>query len=146
MKEDKDICVFCKILDGKIESSVVYEDELVTAIMDIQPINSGHILIFPKEHISYIGSLSEELGAHLFKIGMRINAALRNSDIKCEGVDYFLADGESAGQEVFHTHLHVFPRYKEDGFGFTFNSKYTQRPDRNELNEIANKIRTLIKI
>ena len=53
----------------------------------------------------------------MFSMGMRVAAALRASDIQCEGVNFFLADGEAAGQEIFHAHLHVFPRFKGDGFG-----------------------------
>ncbi len=146
MKEDKNNCVFCKILEGKLESSIVYEDDLAVALMDIQPINPGHILVIPRQHLSYIAELNEELGAHLFKIGMRINNALRKSDLKCEGVDYFLADGEAAGQEVFHSHLHVFPRFENDGFGFRFNSNYTKLPARSELDLIAEKIRRIIEV
>jgi histidine triad (HIT) family protein len=144
MKKDKDTCIFCKILRGELESSMVYEDEKVAAFMDVQPINPGHLLIIPKEHISYISELNEELGAHIFKVGMRINKALRNTDLRCEGVDYFLADGEAAGQEVFHTHLHVFPRYANDGFGFRFSPDYHYMSPREALNAAAEKIKAAL--
>jgi histidine triad (HIT) family protein len=61
--------------------------------------------------------------------------------VKCEGVNFFLADGEAAGQEVFHVHLHVFPRYSGDGFGLKLPADYHERPLREELNEIAQRIR-----
>ena len=144
MKEDKDICIFCKILEGKSESSIVYEDELSIAIMDIQPVNPGHILVIPKEHIPYINDSHQNIGAHLFKIGIQINTALLKSNVRCEGVDYLLANGEAAGQEVFHAHLHIIPRFEKDGFGFKFHDKYHIRPERQELNNIASEIKTLL--
>jgi histidine triad (HIT) family protein len=74
----------------------VYEDEVALAFLDIQPVNPGHTLIIPKRHAAFLGDLDEATGAHLFKIAMRIVAALRRSDIRCEGVNLFLADGEAA--------------------------------------------------
>ncbi len=145
MKEAKENCIFCKILTGQLESSVVYEDEVCIAFMDIQPVNPGHILVIPKKHIPYLDGVDADTGGHLFKVGMQINKALRKvSDIKCEGVNYFLADGEAAMQEVFHTHLHVFPRFKNDGFGLTFGKHYTNLPARAELDKIAEAVRKVI--
>lgn len=140
-KENKENCVFCKIIQGIYDSSKVYEDDLCLAFMDIQPVNEGHILIIPKEHIPYIEGLNEDVGSHLFKVGMRVNKALRKTNIRCEGINYFLSDGEAAMQEVFHTHLHVFPRYKEDGFGLKFSDKYFNKTSREELNQIAEEIK-----
>ena len=72
---------------------------------------------------------------------MHIAKGIRQSEIKCEGVNLFLADGEAAFQDVFHVHLHVIPRFKEDGFGLKFPSTYDSKPERKELNEIAKRIR-----
>jgi diadenosine tetraphosphate (Ap4A) HIT family hydrolase len=71
--------------------------------------------------------------------------ALRKSLVKCEGVNLFLADGEAAGQEVFHTHLHVVPRYVGDGFALKLPPGYQNRPERSELDSIASNIRTLLQ-
>ena len=76
----------------------------------------------------------------MFKTAMKLSRALRASGIKCDGVNLFLADGEAAGQDVFHVHLHVIPRFVDDGFGFKFDESYWTLPTREELNEIANKI------
>lgn len=143
MKEDQKNCIFCKILKGDLEVSMLYEDDQCAAFMDIQPINPGHALVIPKEHIPYTEGLDEELGAHLFKIGLRINKALRSvKSIRCEGVNYFLADGEAALQEIFHTHLHIFPRFTGDGFGLRYGEMYDQLPPRNELDSLAKEIRS----
>jgi histidine triad (HIT) family protein len=138
-------CVFCKIIDGTYTNSNIYEDKDIIAFMDIQPVNTGHILVVPKKHVELIADLDDETSAKMFTIAKRINKALRKSDIKLEGINYFLADGEAAGQEVAHAHLHIFPRYKGDGFGLTFSDSYRKvLPERNELNEIAERIKQLL--
>jgi histidine triad (HIT) family protein len=120
---------------------VVYDDDEVLGFLDIQPVNPGHTLIIPKKHTAYLSELDEETGGHMLKVAMRIDAALRRSGIKCEGVNLHLADGEAAFQEVFHVHLHVIPRFKGDGFGLRFGPRYGSRPDRRELEDTATKIR-----
>ena len=113
--------------------------------MDIQPVNPGHLLVIPHRHSAYLADLSEEEGAQMFRVARRLAAALRLSGVKSEGVNLFLADGEAAGQEVFHVHLHVFPRYGGDGFGLKFPRRYFQKPGREELNEAAEKIRRALE-
>lgn len=134
-------CIFCKIIRGEIPCSKVYEDESVLAFMDIKPVNKGHVLVIPKEHAELITELDDDTVAQMIVIANKVNAAIRRSGIRTEGVNYFLADGEAAGQEVFHTHLHVFPRYHKDGFGLRFSDDYSQLPPREELDEDAEKIR-----
>jgi len=134
-------CVFCRIVKGVAPASVVYSNEKVMALMDIQPVNQGHVLIIPKTHATYLSDLGEEIGSHMFKIAMRVSQALRESGVKCEGIDLFLADGEVAGQEIFHVHMHVIPRFKGDGFGIKFGSNYGARPERRELDSVAKKIK-----
>ena len=134
-------CVFCKLISGELEVSVIYQDELCFAMMDIQPVTSGHALVVPRRHAPYLADLDEEDGAQMFRVAQRVAAALRKSGVKCEGVNFFLADGEAAGQEVFHVHLHVFPRYSGDGFGLKLPADYQDRPPRAELNQIAQNIR-----
>ncbi len=134
-------CIFCEILEGRVEGSIVYKDEKVTALMDIQPVNPGHVLVIPNTHASDLSGLDEEVGTHLFRIGMRLDRALRRSKVNCEGVNFLLADGEAAGQEVFHVHLHVFPRFKEDGFGLRFGPNYHVKPSRETLNKVAEQIK-----
>jgi len=134
-------CTFCEILAGKLPSSMVYQDECCSAFMDIQPVNTGHVLVIPNHHAASLAELDEEAGGHMFIVGQRVAQALRQSGLKCEGVDLFLADGEAAGQEVFHVHLHVFPRYRGDGFGFRFGPDYRNSPSRAGLDMVAEIIR-----
>jgi histidine triad (HIT) family protein len=140
MKEERE-CIFCNIINGKSEASVVYEDDNAIAIMDIQPVNPGHVLIIPKTHLPFINEANNDTGEYMFKIGLKVAAALKKSGLQCEGVNYLLADGEAAGQEVFHAHLHVFPRFKNDGFGFRFTESYYTLPPREKLNSIAEEIK-----
>jgi histidine triad (HIT) family protein len=124
---------------------MVYSDGLVCAFMDIQPVNPGHVLVIPREHHERLSDLPEETGASLFRAGQRIAGALGRSGIRCEGTDFFLADGEAAWQEVFHIHLHVFPRFADDGFGLRFAQRYYTRPPRAELEEVASLIRNCLE-
>ena len=139
-------CIFCKILSGELESSIVYQDAYCTSFMDIQPVNPGHVLVIPNRHAAHLADLKQEEGAQIFRVAQRLAATLRLSGVKCEGVNFFLADGETAMQEVFHVHLHVFPRYRGDGFGLKFGPGYLEKPERAELEAIAGKLRPALKV
>jgi len=135
---DEGPCAFCDIIAGRLESSRVYEDERVVAFMDIMPITRGHLLIVPRMHVHSLQALDEELGAHAFRVGHRLAKALYQSDVPCEGVNMFLADGEAAFQEVFHVHLHVIPRTSGDGF--RIQADWRKR-NRAELDATAQEVR-----
>ncbi len=134
-------CVFCNIVAGELPASIVYEDETCTAFMDIQPVNPGHVLVTPNAHASMLADLDPETGGQLFRVAQRIAQAMRESGIRCEGINLFLADGSAAGQDVFHVHLHVIPRHRSDGFGFRFGPDYGKRPPRVELDRQATQLR-----
>lgn len=140
---EKCACIICKLLDGSEPASFVYRDDRGAAFMDIQPVNPGHVLIVPNEHAPFMGDLDPETAAHLMRIAHRLTAALRMSGLRCEGVNLFLADGEAAMQEVFHVHLHVFPRYRGDGFGLRFRPDYVRRP-REELDVAARQLQQVL--
>ena len=117
-------CVFCAIIAGAAPASFVHRDDRCVAFMDLRPINPGHLLVVPRTHASALADLSADDAAHLMRVAHGLAAALRSSGLRCEGVNLFYADGEAAGQEVFHAHLHVFPRHAGDGFGLTFGPHY----------------------
>lgn len=135
-------CILCKLAKKEAPVSVIYEDDFVIAFMDIKPVNIGHCLVIPKEHLVYIADMDEETGAHLFKITMRVAEAVRRSGVKCDGINLFLADGESAGQEVFHLHMHIIPRFKDDKF--IVDADWSLKPTRDELNEVAEDIESQV--
>jgi histidine triad (HIT) family protein len=143
---NKNDCVICKLVSRELEVSVIHEDDRCVALMDIQPINPGHALVVSRTHAPHLADLDKEEGAQIFRVAQSVAAALRKCGVKCEGVNFFLADGVAAGQEVFHVHLHVFPRYSGDGFGLTLPADYQQRPPREELNEIAQSMRAVLKV
>ncbi len=134
-------CVFCSIVNGELPASIVHSDDEVMAFMDIQPVNPGHVLVIPMAHAAHLADLDPQTGARMFVVAMQVAEGLRRSGLKCEGVNLILADGEAAFQDVFHVHLHVIPRFKGDGFGFTFDEGYPTLPERRELEEAAVRIR-----
>ncbi len=133
-------CVFCRIIAGELEASIVHEDERTLAFLDIQPLTPGHLLVVPRQHASSLAELDPHDGTELFRIGQRAATALRASELLCEGVNFWLADGAAAGQDVFHAHLHVFPRFAGDGFGLRLPPGYAIRP-RDELDPAAQALR-----
>lgn len=134
-------CVFCRIIAGTEEASIVYEDERVVAFLDVLPINPGHTLIVPRRHGAYLKDMDPEDGGALFKAGMKIAAALRASEIQCEGINLLLNDGAEAGQRVFHSHLHVIPRIIGDSLRRDLNGDI---PLRSDLDAVAAKIRAVL--
>jgi histidine triad (HIT) family protein len=137
-------CVFCRIIAGQEEASFVYRDEKVAAFMDINPVNQGHILVVPNQHVGGLVELDGSLGGHMFMVGQRLAQALRRSGLRCEGVNLFMADGVAAGQTVFHSHLHVVPRNAGDGFGFRFPPSYGRATSRGELDSTAAKVKAAL--
>ena len=121
--------------------SFVYEDDQVVAFMDIQPVNTGHVLVVPRQHFAALGELPESIGARVFTVGQRLAAAIRRSGVRCEGVTLTLADGAAAGQEVMHCHLHVLPRFGGDTYHV---STSWSTPPRHELDAVAALIRAAL--
>jgi histidine triad (HIT) family protein len=110
-------CIFCEILAGKAPASFLYQDERVSAFMDIHPVNPGHLLVVPNSHAANLAGLDPIDGAGMFQVAQRLAAALRASGLHCDEVNLHLSDGRAAGQDVFHIHLHVIPRLAGDGAG-----------------------------
>ena len=137
-------CIFCKIITGEAPASIVYEDEICLAFLDIQPVTPGHVLVVPRQHAIGLAELPSEIGGHLFQVGQKISAALKMSRIRCEGINFFLADGAVAFQTVFHVHLHVIPRFPGDGFRLVFGPDYRNLPDRSDLDRLANDLKIVL--
>lgn len=138
-------CIFCDIVAGHAPASIVYRDQLVCAFMDIRPVNPGHLLVIPNAHAADLDELEPATGGRMFEVGQRLASALRVSGVRCEGINFFLADGESAGQEVLHAHLHVVPRFAGDGFGLHYGPDYGSPPDRSALQAVAAAVRNALK-
>ena len=120
-------CIFCRIIEGSLPASIVYEDGQAVAFMDIMPINPGHILVVPKTHAPELSNLDEDTGAHLFRVAMRLEKALRASGLPCEGTNLLQNNGAEAWQEVMHVHLHIIPRFRGDGVKVHFGQEQAPR-------------------
>jgi histidine triad (HIT) family protein len=134
-------CIFCDIVAGKSPASIVFRDETSMAFMDIRPVTPGHLLVIPLQHATDLSELAPQGGAVMFTAAHRLAGTLRQSGLKVEGVNLFLADGKIAGQQVFHVHLHVIPRFEADGFGMRLPPTYGHLPSREELDGNAKLIR-----
>ena len=134
-------CIFCKIVAGKLPSTKIFENESMVAFMDIQPITKGHILVIPKKHVELLTELEDSSVGRMFIMAKKVGTALKKSPLKCRGINYILADGVEAGQEIFHAHMHVIPRYRGDGFGLRMPERHDDETDQKKLENIAIKIR-----
>lgn len=111
MKDSK--CIFCKIANGEIPSKTLYEDEDFRVILDLAPATKGHALILPKKHYANLYELPQEMGAKVMALAQKMGAKMTEK-LGCDGLNLVQNNGEAAGQTVFHFHLHLIPRYKND--------------------------------
>ncbi|MDE5908703.1 MAG: HIT family protein [Lachnospiraceae bacterium] len=110
----QDNCIFCKIIAGKIPSHTLYEDEQFKVILDVGPATKGHALILPKQHYANLYELPEDTAADVMKLAKKMMKTMTDK-LKCDGFNLVQNNGEVAGQTVFHFHMHLIPRYKNDG-------------------------------
>lgn len=114
-------CVFCKIVSGEIPSYTVYEDDVVKAFLDISQTTPGHTLVVPKKHVPNIYAYDPDLAAAVFSRLPKIARAVRDSSPDIKGMNILINNGKVAYQSVFHSHIHLIPRYsRDDGFGLKF--------------------------
>lgn len=123
-------CAFCDLIRGAAEVSVCYEDSNALAFMDIQPVNAGHVLVVPRRHYESLADIPADLAMHLFEVAMKLEPAVRQVT-KAEGTNMIVSSGAAAGQDVFHYHVHVIPRYPDDPL------KLPWEPAPGDLDEIA---------
>ena len=120
------MCIFCDIIDHKIPSSVVYEDDKVLAILDIPQVTYGHTLVMPKKHVRNIIEADEETVTDCIKAAKKLAAQIV-TNTKANGVNVLTNCGEAAGQSVDHLHFHIIPRYDEnDAIDLKFNESKKQ--------------------
>lgn len=120
------MCIFCDIIDHKIPSSVVYEDDKVLAILDISQVTYGHTLVMPKKHVRNIIEADEETVTDCIKAAKKLAAQIV-TNTKANGVNVLTNCGEAAGQSVDHLHFHIIPRYDEnDAIDLKFNESKKQ--------------------
>ncbi len=114
MKDEN--CIFCKLANGEIPTSTLYEDEDFRVILDASPASKGHALILPKEHFTDLYELDDEIAAKALVLAKKMVTKLTDI-LGCDGYNIVQNNGEAAGQTVFHFHIHLIPRYKGDQVG-----------------------------
>jgi histidine triad (HIT) family protein len=146
MMQSENECVFCQIVAGEAEASLVYQDDLVTAFMDRYPVAQGHVLVIPNHHNELITGVQPGTIGRMFETGARVDQALRKAGFRCEAVSLYLADGAAAGQVVRHTHLHVVPRFAGDSCGLRLHLGPAPSLPRTVLHEHADSIRKVLQL
>lgn len=133
-------CVFCRILAGEFPSEILFENDRVVAILDINPIHFGHALVIPRVHYRDFLEVDPQCYASLLGAARTVTGALVKS-LNLEGFNLFSNNGRSAGQSVFHFHLHITPRYHDDDIRFVLKLKKYQS---GEMRQYADRIRSHI--
>lgn len=133
-------CRFCDIIEGRLDASFVFRNPRIVAFMDKFPISEGHLLIVPVEHYESIFEIPEELLAEVIKVARKISIATKSVLRNVTGVTILQNNGNSAGQKIFHFHIHVIPRTESVGDRTRFVSSRKQA-EKEPLDEIAAKIR-----
>ncbi len=131
-------CIFCKIIKGEIPCEKIYEDEIAFAFLDVHPVNIGHTLIVPKKHFENIYDLDENIIAHLIKIAKKISIALKR--FGADGINIGMNNGKASGQVVFHSHIHIIPRFMGDNLP----PWPARKPKEREIEETAKKIISML--
>jgi len=129
----KQQCIFCQILSGKVPSKKVYEDDKCMVVMDINPATRGHCLLLPKQHFAIMPQMPEDILSHLFIVAKAMSQVLLKS-LRAAGTNVFVANGAAAGQRAPHFMIHIIPRKEGDGL-FNLDSKIVDLEDREKLAE-----------
>lgn len=135
----KDDCIFCKIANGEIPSSTLYEDDDFRVFLDLAPASKGHALIVPKEHFDNLYELSDETASKALVLAKKMITKMTKA-LECDGFNVVQNNNECAGQTVFHFHMHLIPRHNGDEVGITW--KQGENTDE-ERAEIVDKVRNV---
>ena len=130
MKDEN--CIFCKLANGEIPTATLYEDDDFRVILDAGSASKGHALILPKEHYANLYELDDELAGKVLVLAKKMITKLTDI-LGCDGYNIVQNNGESAGQTVFHFHLHMIPRYKDDKVGLTWTPGELTEEEKEEI-------------
>ena len=104
-------CIFCKIVRKQAPSSVIYEDDTIIVFLDIRPLNMGHTLVIPKAHYVDIFDIPEKELSQMYKVAKQVSFAIKKAT-NADGISIIQQNGKAAGQDIFHIHVHVVPRFE----------------------------------
>ena len=136
MKDEN--CIFCKIGSGDIPSYKLYEDEDFKVFLDLSPTSYGHALIIPKEHYKNLFELDDTIASKARVLAKKVGAAMMNT-LHCDGLNVLQNNGEAAGQTMFHFHMHLIPRYKEDDTKIIFAENSLTEDDAKKIIDLITK-------
>ncbi len=130
-------CIFCKLANGEFATNSIYEDDKFNVILDNGPATKGHCLILPKEHYANLFELPEDTAADAMKLAKKLSKGIMEK-LSADGLNLVQNNGEAAGQTVNHFHLHIIPRYKDDGQHILWNPT---SPEADELKALCEKLK-----
>lgn len=130
MKDEN--CIFCKLANGEIPTATLYEDDDFRVILDAGPASKGHALILPKEHFKDLYELDDEVASKALVLAKKMIIKLTDV-LGCDGYNIVQNNGETAGQTVFHFHIHLIPRYKDDEVGLGWKMGELTEEDKEEI-------------
>lgn len=128
----KENCIFCSIANGDIPSATIYEDDDFRVFLDLAPASRGHALLVPKEHYDNLYELDDEVAAKVLVAAKKV-ASKMAAVLGCDGYNIVQNNGEAAGQTVFHFHMHLIPRYKDDQVGLGWKMGELTDAERDEI-------------
>ena len=129
-------CIFCKIVKGDIPCNKIYENDRVLAFLDLQPVNPGHTLVIPKKHFQNLLDIPEDLLCEMMVVVKKLSKVIIKA-VNADGFNIGINNNETAGQGIFHMHIHIMPRFKNDGRKLWPGKPMPQE----QLKEIENKIK-----
>lgn len=133
----KDDCIFCKLANGDIPTRSIYEDDDFKVIMDAAPATKGHSLILPKSHADNLYELPDETAAKVLVLAKKLATSMTEK-LNCQGFNIVQNNGTVAGQSVFHFHMHLIPRYEDDGQKILWDPKSFDDSVMDEIKDILN--------
>ena len=130
-------CLFCKIVSGEIPATKIYEDENFLAFLDVNPVNQGHSLVIPKKHSRNILDIDDDILKTMMPVVKKLSQKIKTS-LNADGINIIINNEPAAGQVIFHTHVHIIPRFDSDGLKHWSGEKYEE----GEAEIIARKIKS----
>ena len=136
----KQQCPFCLMTQGQIPVKIVYEDDSLMGILDINPANKGHVLLFPKDHAPLLSQVPDSIVGHMFEIANKLSSAVFEA-LQADGTNILVANGAVAGQSAPHVLINIFPRFEGDKVAIGWEPKKIEEA---EMDDVANKIKSAI--
>jgi histidine triad (HIT) family protein len=137
-------CIFCDLIRGAAEVSMVYEDATAIAFLDIQPVNPGHVLVVPREHYEVLQDIPGHVGAHLYQVAVKLIPVVQTAS-GASDMNIVVNSGAAAGQNVMHYHIHLIPRKEGDGFDVPLPFSGSLMPNRQQLDGMAARIGSMLR-